>query len=283
MKNTGVPYELLTKTIFQQLLQQDEVETLRLEHDVTFHGKSTSHQIDVYWEFKAGGVTYHTCVQAKDWGQPVQQAHVLTFKSVLDDLTFRANGIMVCRSGFQKGAQDYANKNGIALYELREINDKDWAGKIRTIKITLSVLAPYAKEFRPICDQNWFDLEAVRTNLKGGESISIAGYTKEIQLEDEQGNIIGAFDTLIDSNFPNPLSRMDESSIHHEFATPVFVKTSHPQITRLKLTGFDVRIGVDEIEQEIFLDGDELVHFILKNVMENSAHLFSRDRRLLRD
>ncbi len=33
-KNTGKPYVLLTIRIFNELLKQDQVETLRLEHDV---------------------------------------------------------------------------------------------------------------------------------------------------------------------------------------------------------------------------------------------------------
>lgn len=283
MKNTGIPYELLTKTIFQQLLQQDEVETVRLEHDVTFEGKTTTHQIDVYWAFNAGGVTYHTCVQAKDWGQAIQQAHVMTFKSVLEDLKFRANGIMVGRSGFQNGAQEYANGNGIALYELREITEEDWKGRIRTINIKFVAIAPFAKEFQPICDRQWFDREVAQADLPKGESISIAGYTRELCLEDEQGNVIGTFDSLVDERFPKPLARMEEKSIHHSFENPVFVRTTHPKITRLKLNGFSVKIGVNEIEQSIIIDGNELVHFILKNVMDKSAHLFSRDRRLLED
>jgi hypothetical protein len=47
-KNTGISYEILTQHIFQQLLNQSLVKTLRAEHNVKLHGLTAEHQIDVY-------------------------------------------------------------------------------------------------------------------------------------------------------------------------------------------------------------------------------------------
>ena len=85
-KNTGIQYEQLTKQIFEQLVNQNEVKTVKLEHNVILQGKTTTHQIDVYWEFERGGIKYATIVQAKDWKQPVEQGQLLQLKAVLDDL-----------------------------------------------------------------------------------------------------------------------------------------------------------------------------------------------------
>lgn len=281
MKNTGTSYELLAKAIFQQLLEQDEVETIRLEHNVTFQGKTTTHQIDVYWEFKVGAVVYHTCVQAKDWGQPVQQAHVMTFKSVLDDLPFRATGIMVSRSGYQSGAKEFAEGNGIGLYELRQMQVDDWVGRIRSIQIKLEAMAPYARDFKPHADEAWFKNESSRLGLKEGEQISIAGYTKELSLSDESGKVFGTFDSIVDSHLPRPLVEKEAERISLIFDTPVFVQTTHPILKQIKLTGFDITIGVSKMEQEILLNGDDIVHFILKNVLDDTAHVFTKDKKLI--
>ena len=65
-------------------------------------GKSTSHQIDVYWEFELNGIIYKTVVQAKDWNKPVNKGELLKFREVLNDLPGQPKGIFVTRSGYQK-------------------------------------------------------------------------------------------------------------------------------------------------------------------------------------
>lgn len=117
---SGKRYELLVQEIFRILLNQNEVRTIEVEHDVTLQGNSTTHQIDVYWEFEKGGIKYRTVVQAKDWANPVQQGELIKFKGVLDDLPQQPRGVFVTRTGYQEGAKQFAQAHGIALYELSE-------------------------------------------------------------------------------------------------------------------------------------------------------------------
>ena len=121
MKNTGIPYEKLAQRIFEEILNDDSVNTIKVEQNVMLKGKTILHQIDVYWEFQMGGIKYQTVVQAKDWGSPVNQGEILKFKSVLNDLPFQPRGIFVTRTGYQTGAMEFAKANGIALYELRRM------------------------------------------------------------------------------------------------------------------------------------------------------------------
>jgi len=92
-------YELLVQEIFHALLKQKEVQNIDVKHNVTLQGKTTTHQVDVYWEFEKGGITYRTVVQAKDWATPVVQGELLKFKSVLDDLPQQPRGVFVTRTG----------------------------------------------------------------------------------------------------------------------------------------------------------------------------------------
>jgi hypothetical protein len=71
-KNTGVPYELLTKDIFNLILNEKRVKTIRVEHDVELEGNTAKYKIDLYWEFEEGGIKYKTIVQAKDWSSSVK-------------------------------------------------------------------------------------------------------------------------------------------------------------------------------------------------------------------
>src|SRR6516164_9670637 len=100
---SGKWYEVLVQAIFAALLNQNEVHSIEVQHNVSLKGKATTHQIDVYWEFEKGGVTYRTVVQAKDWATPVMQGELLKFKAVLDDLPQQRRGDFVTRTGYQDG------------------------------------------------------------------------------------------------------------------------------------------------------------------------------------
>jgi hypothetical protein len=132
--NTGIPYEVLVQGIFQELHDQTSVETIRVKHNVRLKGRSTRYQIDVYWEFSKAGIRYKTIVQARDWTQRIKQEDVLAFAKILDDIPGQPRGVMVTRTGFQRGARAVAKKHGIKLYRLHEaqrkpttITDVGWA------------------------------------------------------------------------------------------------------------------------------------------------------------
>jgi len=120
-KNTGVPYERLVQGIFQAIHDQDEVNNLTVERDKTLQGKISTHQIDVYWQFEKGGITYETIVQARDWQNAVKQGDLFHFKCILDDLPGQPRGVFVTRTGYQQGAKHFAAAQGIILYELDEL------------------------------------------------------------------------------------------------------------------------------------------------------------------
>jgi Restriction endonuclease len=116
----GREYEVLVQEIFQQLLNQDSVGNVLVEHDVRKKGIVTSHQIDVYWEFSVAGITYRTVVQAKNWAKPVDQGELLKFNAVLSDLPGQPLGIIVTAQGYQEGALEVADAHGIKIYELKQ-------------------------------------------------------------------------------------------------------------------------------------------------------------------
>lgn len=143
-KNTGKPFENLTHLMFQMILKQEEIRNLIVRPNVRLQGKTTSHQIDVYWKFEVGGVSHEAIVQAKDWRKPVDQLQLLAFKAILDDLPGQPRGIFVTRTGYQEGAREFALAHGILIYELKELDDKSslemtaggWA-KLRVVQLPL--------------------------------------------------------------------------------------------------------------------------------------------------
>ncbi len=119
-KNTGIPYERVAQGIFQTMLNRSGVGNVVVEHNKILQGIGTTHQVDGYWELEAAGIIYKTIVQAKDWKTPVKKGQLIELKGVLDDLPGQVRGIFVTRTGYQRGAKEFAEKHGIILYELGE-------------------------------------------------------------------------------------------------------------------------------------------------------------------
>lgn len=101
-KETGIDYELIVKAIYEALLKQDNVNNLDIRHNTIIKGKGTSHQIDVYWKFRAGGVDYETIVQVKKEKNRVSQGDILLFSGVVNDIPGKPKGIFIARSGFSR-------------------------------------------------------------------------------------------------------------------------------------------------------------------------------------
>ena len=118
--NTGIPYEIVVQSIFQEILDKEVPGTITVEHNVTLQGCTTSHQIDVLWRFSVAGITYLSIVQAKDWASRITKEKVLAFRAVLDDLPDQPRGVIVTQTGFQSGAKKLAEIRGIKLYHLRQ-------------------------------------------------------------------------------------------------------------------------------------------------------------------
>ena len=280
-KNTGKPYEQLTQQIFDQLVNQDEVDTVELKRDVCLQGKTTTHRIDVYWEFDRGGIRYVTIVQAKDWNQRVDQGHLLQFQAVLDDLPFQATGIFVTRTGYQKGARNYAKGNGILLYELREPTEADWVGKVKTIVIELELFCRKSSDINFVHDKEWAAEERHRRGISEDETLElrIAGCTDETFIYDEDGQEITTVKDIINS-FVLPSEEISPIKKKHPFAQPAFIHTGIERFPKLKLKALEATISVSKVIEEIRLNGEDIVGFTLKNTFEGSQHTFDKNRKL---
>jgi hypothetical protein len=135
-KLTPTEYELLTKTIYEGLLQADGVENIEVKHNQKIIGKSgAKHQIDVYWEHRIAGKTYRTLIECKHYRKKISIGRIRDFYGVLSDIG--ANGIFVTKVDYQSGAKKFANHYGIDLKLIRETSEADLEGRIRQIKVNV--------------------------------------------------------------------------------------------------------------------------------------------------
>jgi len=84
-------------------------------------GNSTSHQIDVYWKFRAGDLDYETIVQVKKEKSRANQGDTILLSGVVNDIPGKPKGLFITRSGFQKGALNCARSAGITLLQLSDV------------------------------------------------------------------------------------------------------------------------------------------------------------------
>lgn len=275
-KNTGIPYEQLTKRIFETLLTQDAVKNLVVEHDKRIVGKTGTHQIDVYWEFTAGGVKHITIVQCKDWAQPVKQAEVLLLRSILDDIPGQPRGVIVTRTGFQAGAKEVATANGILLYELREPVDADWSDRIRKVVLKVHLFVPEIRHTRPVLDAEWAAAEKDRRGIPKSEIIKfdIAGRADALYLFDEHGARRESWADVCVSMVPSGVSQ--RTRVDHAFAEPRFIQTGDGRLPLVRVTALSSEIEVTEVVSTMTIAADELVALILKNALTGETEVFDR-------
>jgi hypothetical protein len=278
MKNNGKAYEELTEQVFARLMGQSNVCT-KVERDVKLAGKSTTHQIDVTFEFKAGVTTYRTIVQCKDWGSAVKQEQVLAFHGVLTDIPGQPRGIIVSRSGFQEGARKVAEHHGIKLYELRPPRDADWEGLIRTIVLDFHVRSPHFEKVQFI----WNEVAIVKDLAAAGlktVNISFAGHPAECRIVSGAGDDLKwprLLDALVPMDGPFP------PRVRHDFAEPAFAVVPGSALSRLAVTAIEAELTVYDDQRQVEVNLDHLIAYCFKDVLDGSVRFLRKDGAPLHD
>jgi hypothetical protein len=275
-KRTGRSYEKLTQQILAEALNSNDVRSIEVKHDVTLTGRTTDHQIDVYWEFERGGIKYITLVQAKDWATRVEQGELLKFKAVLDDLPSQPRGVFVTRTGYQKGALAFAAAHGILVYVLPEPIGTDFP----QIDVSLSIYSPYAADIRLVHDEQWRIEDAIRLRLPEVPSITMAAKDSEIALYTESGSQLGTMKDVIEAFFPKGMQELPPTKIVRQFEQPTFIRTGLDSFPNLKINAIEAIVSVNKIEAKWAFDIKELVGFILEDVVTRIVQTFDKDGKL---
>ncbi len=146
----SIEYEKLTQSIYQAILKSESIENISVEHNVGVKGKSgVTHQIDVLWHFKLANIEHTVLVECKNYATNITLEKVRNFHSVLDDIG-NARGLIVTKTGFQSGASEFAQFNGIGLKVLRKPTELDWEGRIKEIHVKITAKSLVNSEDKPL-------------------------------------------------------------------------------------------------------------------------------------
>jgi hypothetical protein len=277
--NTGKPYEKLTRRVFEALLAQQSVTNLRVDHDVKLQGITNEHQIDVYWEFETGGITYRTVVECKDWKDPVDQGTLFALHTVLLDLPGQPRGVVVARSGFQEGAEQFARAHGIVLYELRAPRDEDWEGFVTGVNIKGELLIPKLHTVQFKINEEWLTEEMRRRGIPSSTSLpSVTGLARELLIEREDGSTLTTVGDVIEKHLVPP--RGPAQWREYLFPETAYIATRFPALPRVRLRGLRVQIElVVAITQNIEVRLESLVGLILKEVTKGTFTMLDAEGR----
>lgn len=254
-------YELLTQAVYQAIVDQDFVENIDVQHDVLLEGISDQeHQIDVYWAFERANEIFHVAIECKHYNSNVEIGDVEQFAYKLEDIG-NTQGVMVTTDGYQSGAQNIAEREGISLKVLREPREEDWDERIRRIEIDLRAFFPINVRVQPIPDNEWvrenFDLDQ-----EDKREISFSGKADELYVIDSEGNKLHSIHELQNRL---PLDDAPSSNSEHTFKfEDGYIKV--PEVGPIKLNGIRFTYDVEVMEEEIIVDGEEVVEAILRDV-----------------
>lgn len=132
--NPNIEYEKYIKSVFTQILRDEDIKNVFVDHDVKLKGKTGTHQIDVYWEYEQFGELIKVAVECKRYSKNVSIGIVRDFNSVLQDLNC-SKGIIVTTRGFQKGAIEFSSNNNISLKVIRKPESEELKNTPKTLSI----------------------------------------------------------------------------------------------------------------------------------------------------
>lgn len=256
--NKGIEYEKLTQEIYQDLLKDDGI-TTEVKHDVKIQGKSTKHQIDIFWEYLIAGVNHKVAIECKNYNKRISKGIISSFHGVLTDIG-NTNGIIVTKVGFQKGAKEYADFYGINLIELREPKPEDWKGKIRILTTKVQAISFNVKKWYVQLDFEWCKMNIPEDKLNLIE-VEVSGMNNEIWIYDDKGNKLKNF-LQIQDELPFEEDKLLNNKFEHKFENG-FIKSKN--FDNVKIVAVHLDYDTIITQSTWTSDSMEITKAILKN------------------
>lgn len=247
MDDNNTAYEKLVSRFYQGMLNYDGFENIRVEHNVTLTGKSgATHQIDVFWEFKAAGTIYKTCVECKNYASAVKKSHVAAFAEILRDIG-NANGIIATTSSYQKGAKLLAKENHIRLVQVNDL--------LKRVSITTAPKQTIYSNSEINFNEESIREALIRNNLKEyNANYEIDG---DQPLLDKDGNIVETFNSLVRKRANTPgLNYIKDVNLYFDIQDlgPVLIDSISIQVSSIDLPVFETVVEMPSSEIAVIED-----------------------------
>lgn len=265
----AVEYEKFTQSVYQAILRKENAGNVNVEHNLDIKGRSgVAHQVDVSWRFHRASVEHHVLIECKNYASDITLEKVRNFFAVLHDIG-NCQGIMVTKTGYQKGVVGFAKHYGIGLKLLREPIAEDWKGRIKDIHINFKAVGVVSSAENAPRVEMYFPAntpQAIKDALEKSE-LAFAQGPDMVFLDAHGKPITEEFRRWLPKSVDigkgagGPYTKTIPLSDHHircvdKTGTPLLVKVEGVKIT-YHLEELDVRAAV--------IAGEEVVDAILKD------------------
>lgn len=271
-KNTGNTYEKLTQKLYQQIVDLDSrgYEKIEVKHNLKIRGKSgLEHQIDVFWEFVLGSVHYSTIIEVKDWQNKVKKSDLMAFTEKIKDIPGFPTGIYVSRSGFQRGALEWAKLNGIKLVTISEPNT------INHIHLNFNVRTPDITNFAIDINQEWLKNYMDRNGIRGTfELNTTAGDVVLFDGNDNSTPLIYYIKAAQKPYLDNK-DKITNSHVTYRFDEERYLYTGDPAIPRILVNGFSFDLTIHEGTYTHEIHPNNVADYILYDLSEGKTIEFN--------
>lgn len=276
MAKRGTEFELFVKAIYEEIIEQEDIDNVRVEHDIKVIGKSgQAHQIDVYWEFSSAGVTHRVAVECKEYKNTVSVGKIRDFSAALDDIG-NIQGIFVTTQGYQQGAITFAEHKGISLKLVKEPTQEDIDAHqgIKTICLNINAICIGNVKMVPELDVRWV---IENTDIKEGDAFSIKALNNEVKVIDSNFNSLG---TILD--FENKLPRKPENTegLTHKYEfDDGFIHIPNSNYPPLKLKAAHFKYDTYTLSAQSEIKFNMMAEAVLKDIITGDFHLYKKQPR----
>ena len=196
--------------------------------------------------------TVRTAIECKYWKKRVTRNVVSNLITLLEDTNIE-KGVVVSKEGFTSGAIALAKPRNISLVEMREPNDNDWEGKIKTIHIILRMTSP-----------EFYDFEFVQPPQNSGERVQFTVSGQDLEIREP-------------TKEPKTLDQIANDAASSATSPDQEIDVRFPAGTTMQVSGFDKHAILEAVrfkvrhhvhEREIVIDGDQAIRLIVKEVFE---------------
>ncbi len=258
-------YEATTAALYQALGGGSGITIEGFGGSCRVQGKSGSwYQIDVLTKQSNGLQTVRTAIECKYWKKRVARNVVSNLITLLEDTSIE-KGVVVSREGFTSGAVALAKQRNISLVEMREPNDADWEGKIKTIHIMLHITSP-----------EFYDFEFVQRPQHAGERVQFTVSGQDLEIKEP-------------TKEPKTLDQIANDAASSATSPDQKIEVRFPVGTTMQVAGFDKHAMIEAVrfkvrhhvhEREIVIDGDQAIRLIVKEVFEERQFHIGHDGQI---
>jgi hypothetical protein len=273
-ENENTEYELLAKEIYKTLLKVDGIENIDVQHNIKLPGKSgCNHQIDVYWEFKLAGDVHRVAIECKNFSKEVSIAKVRDFFGVIYDIS-NIKGIFASKKGFQSGAKKFADYHGISLKEIRQPQEEDWKGRLKTIHVEINIMPTKVTGIHVEPDYDWLISNGILTSEEERNKIKFTTnkLNTELFVYDENGIVLKNFLEL-ENELPHDYKEGKDFKFAHRFDNGYL----DSNLGRIKIKYVGFVYDIENVSSDLVLEAEDIVRAIIKDVKSGEIKFVNKD------